>query len=120
MDAAGHVFLGDFGAVVKLEEEARETSQQWLPVDLADDLLRRVSPRVDHVMLVCMLSLAVGALSRDSSFDIEDHGGMRALNRGMGVPKQFDMSALRQAVETVQHDDLRNFLYDLLCSSGDS
>jgi hypothetical protein len=116
VDAAGNVFLGDFGAVVKLEEEARETSQQWLPVDRADGLLRCVSAAVDHVMLVSMLALAVGALPRDSFFDVEDSGGMRALNCGMGVPKHFEMSALTHAVESVQHAGLREFLYSPLCT----
>jgi serine/threonine protein kinase len=116
VDAAGDVFLGDFGAVVKLGEAARETSQQWLPVDQADGLLRCVSPAVDHIMLVSMLALAVGALPQDSCFDVEDSGGMRALNCGMGVPRQFGMSALTHAVDGVQHAGLRDFLRGLLCT----
>lgn len=116
VDAAGGVFLGDFGAVVRLNERAKETSEQWLPWDAAERLLACVSPVVDHIMLVSMLSLAVGALPRDVSFDVKGRRDRRALNRGMGVPRQFTMSTLTEAVERVQHVELRDFLMGLLAT----
>ncbi len=108
LDANGDSFLGDFGATVRLGEEVRECTPEFLPSDMMEPgIMKKADACIDNWGLAATILTAINQLSSEARESGE--WGMRA-------PVPFTLKQLKAAAAGVKNDELKQVLNTLLNS----